>query len=545
MTAENQARSPHTGPTEAGGPPPPGREADADGGPDRAAMTLVMLIAVASVANLNLSVANVALPEIGRHFDASQIELNLVAVGFSLGLAGSVLWLGAVGDRYGRRALLLLGTTLALPTSLAAAWAPSIEVLTAVRVLGGVAAGMAFPTTLALITALWRGSARTRSIALWSGVGGSMAALGPLVAGLVLSEWWWGSVFLVTVPLAVVAIIGAWRLIPAHVNETTAPVDNLGGVLSVVMVGAAVLAINFAPEPGMITTSLVLFLVGVVATALFVIRQRRAREPLYDLTIAARRMFWVAAVAGILVFGSLMGAIYIGQQYLQEVLGYSTLAAGAGALPAAAALVLVAPHSASMVDRFGSRVVLLVGYLFSGAGFVVMWRLWDDDTTYPIVAVGFTLLAVGVGLAGTPASRALTGSVPVRRAGMASGTADLQRDLGGAIMQSILGAILTAGYAGSLRADVAASPQATEVSDQVVAQLTKSIAGAEAVASRYPQYATEIVTAARASFVDGQQWAFLAGILAMAVGTILVWFAFPRHADERRLLDEYAEEDSA
>jgi MFS family permease len=164
--------------------------------PKRAGLVLGTLILVAGVANLNLAVANVALPDIGKAFDASQTSLNLVAVGYSLGLAASVLYLGALGDRYGRKLMLVLGTALAIPASLLAAFAPSIEVLFAARLGGGVAAGMAYPTTLALITALWSGPGRTRSIALWSGLGGAIAALGPLLAGALLTGFDWGSVSL-------------------------------------------------------------------------------------------------------------------------------------------------------------------------------------------------------------------------------------------------------------------------------------------------------------------------------------------------------------
>src|SRR5215472_8390394 len=173
--------------------------------PDRAGLVLATLILVAGVANVNLAVANVALPDIGKAFSASQTALNLVAVGYSLGLAGSVLYLGALGDRYGRKMMLVLGTSLAIPASIAAAYAPSDTFLIFARVVGGVAAGMAFPTTLALITALWSGPARTKAIALWSAIGGGLTALGPLVAGGLLEKFWWGSVFLVTLPLAVLA----------------------------------------------------------------------------------------------------------------------------------------------------------------------------------------------------------------------------------------------------------------------------------------------------------------------------------------------------
>ena len=168
---------------------------------------LISLILVAAVANLNLAVANVALPDIGKAFDAGQTALNLVAVGYSLGLAASVLYLGALGDRYGRKLMLLLGTGLSIPACLVAALAPSIEVLFGARLLGGLAAGMAYPTTLALITALWSGPARTKSIALWSALGGAISALGPLLSGALLTAFDWGSVFVITLPLAVVALV--------------------------------------------------------------------------------------------------------------------------------------------------------------------------------------------------------------------------------------------------------------------------------------------------------------------------------------------------
>ena len=164
---------------------------------------LTALILVAGVANLNLSVANVALPDIGKHFDSSQTSLDLIAVGYSLGLAASVLYLGALGDRYGRKLMLLLGMGLSVPACLLASFAPSDEVLFVARVLGGLSAGMAYPTTLALIAALWSGAGRTKSIALWSALGGAIASLGPLVAGALLEVSSWGSVFLVTLPLVV------------------------------------------------------------------------------------------------------------------------------------------------------------------------------------------------------------------------------------------------------------------------------------------------------------------------------------------------------
>jgi MFS family permease len=518
---------------------------EASTAPARQGLVLVTLILVAAVANLNLAVANVALPSIGEAFDSSQTTLDLIAVGYSLGLAASVLYFGAVGDRYGRKLLLIVGTGLSIPVSLLAAYAWSDDVLVVARVLGGLCAGMAFPTTLALITALWSGPARTKSIALWSGLGGAIAALGPLASGALLEWFWWGSVFLLTLPLAVVALLLAIRLVPAHVNETTEPVDNLGGVASVVFVAALILAINFAPVPNATTAVVILVVVAVVVGAGFLLQQRRAANPLYDLHVARRSVFWVAATAGIIVFGSLMGAMFIGQQFLQNVLGYSTLEAGLSILPAAIFMVLVAPRSAQIVEARGARFTLLGGYAFCLLGFLTMLLLWKEDISYWKVGLAYALVGVGVGLAGTPASHSLTGSVPVKRAGMASGTADLQRDLGGAIMQSIFGALLTAGYAKAAAAAISSAPNSDKVNDSVAAQLTKSFAGAEGIAQQYPQYASQITAAAKQSFLDGDAWAYTAGIVAILAGAALIYFCFPRHEEEERLLAAYHAEDAA
>ncbi len=508
------------------------RMSTAPAAPRNSGLVLTSLILVAAVANLNLSVANVALPSIGDHFDSGQTTLDLIAVGYSLGLACSVLWLGALGDRYGRKIMLLLGTMLAIPMSLLAAYAPSDTVLFIARVGGGLAAGMAYPTTLALITALWLpGAGRTKSIALWSGIGGAIAALGPLASGVLLEHFYWGSVFLLTLPLAVVAIVMAWRYVPAHVNEGTEPVDNLGGLLSLVLVGALILGINFAPVPDATTLTIVLAIVAVVALGLFFLRQRSARNPLYDLAVAARPPFWVAACAGIIVFGSLMGAMFIGQQFLQNVLGYSTLQAGLSILPAAFCMVLVAPRSAKIVEARGARFTLLVGYVFVLLGFLTMLLLWKEDISYWKVGLGYALVGIGVGLAGTPASHSLTGSVPVRRAGMASGTADLQRDLGGAIMQSIFGALLTAGYATAAGALISSSGK--DVSASTQAELTKSFSSAVDTASRYPASMQDsIVAGAKTAFLQGDQWAYTAGIVAVLLGAVLVFFCFPTSTGE-------------
>jgi DHA2 family multidrug resistance protein-like MFS transporter len=519
-----------------------GSPAAEGGAPERAHVVLGSLILVAAVANLNLSVANVALPSIGESFDSSQTMLDLIAVGYSLGLAASVLWFGALGDRYGRKMMIIGGMLLSLPASIVAGLAPSDTVLFGARLVGGLSAGMAYPTTLALITALWSGPARTRSIALWSALGGGTAMLGPLISGFLLQYFDWGSVFLITVPLALLALYMAWRNVPAHINEATGPVDNLGGVLSAIAIGALVVALNFITVPNLQQVAIGLIAVAVVVLILFVVRQRRAANPLYELGVAARPTFWVAAVAGIIVFGSLMGIAFINQQYLQNVQGYDTFQAGAAILPAVFFMIIVAPRSAMLVHDRGSRATLLLGQSFLALAFIGMLLMWGDGTPYYLVAIPLCLMGIGVGLAGTPSSNSLTGSVPVRRVGMASGTADLQRDLGGALMTSIFGALLTAGYATAMGNAIAASGQ--DVSATTQSELQLSYASAADMATQYPEYSDQILAAAKSSFLDGDTLAYAAGLIAVVIGGALVFFVFPRKDEELKLRAEYLAEDA-
>jgi hypothetical protein len=239
-----------------------------------------------------------------------------------------------------------------------------------------------------------------------------------------------------------------------------------------------------------------------------------------------------------------MGAMFVGQQFLQNVLGYNTFDAGVAILPGAICMVLVAPRSAKLVEKQGARLTMLTGYVFVLLGFLTMLLLWGESSSYWQVGLGYALVGIGVGFAGTPASHSLTSSVPVTRVGMASGTADLQRDLGGAIMQSILGALLAAGYSSAASAAIKASGSARTISDSVQSQLTKSFDGATAIASEFPKQANQIIAGAKTSFLQGDQWSYVAGIIAVLLGAALVFFRFPRQQEERQLLERYRREDT-
>lgn len=508
--------------------------------PPQAALALTTLILGAFVANINLSIANVALPDIGKDLDATTVQQTMVASMFTMGLAASVLYLGAIGDRYGRRKLLLFGAVLTIPAGVASAYAPNIEFLIGARFIAGLAAGLMFPTTLSLVSALWRGAAQTKAIALWSGVGGGAAALGGVIGGAMLEVFWWGSVFLFALPLAVIVIVLALRVLPVHAGEEDVPVDHLGGVLSVIAVASLIMGIQALPNgfsPGMAA----LFGLALGAGVLFFWRQKRAPRPLVDLDAASAPTFWVAAVAGTITFGSLMGALFLGAQFTQYVLGYSSLQAALVTLPMSIMLILVSPFAGKMVSQRGSRATLSLGLVLVAFGFSVMVVTWHEGVAIGVVLLSYAIVGAGVGICATPAAHALMASLPISRAGMGSGFTDLTRDFGGAIMQAVMGTVLAVVYAGYFQNAFADLPpqEAANLSDQAAEQMVSSYQGAEQVAATYPQLsAEEVIAAANEAFTEGKSVAYVLALTLTVIAFLLVWWKYPRHPQERAFFAE-------
>ncbi|TAK71075.1 MAG: MFS transporter [Actinomycetota bacterium] len=515
--------------------------------PAHAGLVLATLILGAVVANINLGIANVALPTIGRELQASQTQLTAVANAFSLGLACSVLYFGAIGDRYGRKLLFLIGAAASIPTAMLAAWASDPQLLAAYRFLGGLSAGLLFPTTLSLITALWSGPARTKAIALWSGIGGGMAPLGPIVGGWLLEHFWWGSVFLLTAPFAALALVLGIFLVPGRTRTDPARVDHLGGVLSVIGVAALVLVIERV-SGGLTPLWLTAFGVALVILAAFFWRQTRAPHPLVDLTLAKATTFWVAVVAGMITFGSLIGAMFIGQQFTQNVLAMEPLNASLCALPAAAAMVLGAPVAGQLLLRRGGRATFALGLLNVALGFLVMLVTWRPGASVTWVCVGYLFVGLGVGFSATPASRSLMSSLPVRRAGMGSAFLDLTRDLGGSIVQAAMGALLAVAYTGYFTQAFAALPpqQAQQLGSQAAQTIGSSYAGAAEVATGFPQaQAAQIVAAANTAFTEGKSAAIGLALLLTLVALGLVLWRYPRQQQEEAFFASVAAADAA
>lgn len=493
---------------------------------------------------MNLGIANVALPSIGRDLGATQAQLTAVANAFTLGLACTVLYFGAIGDRYGRKLMFILGASTAIPTALLSAYSPTVEVLIVARFLAGLSAGLLFPTTLSLVSALYTGRAQTRAIALWSGIGGGFAALGPLLGGILLQSFSWGSVFLLTVPLAAVDLVLGWWVLPKHAGEDAAGVDHLGGVLSVLAVAGIVMSLELVASDrwGLVAVS---GLIGLLALALFLLRQRRAPRPLVDLHAARARTFWVAAAAGTITFGALMGTMFVGQQYTQNVLGYSALTAAAMQLPMPLGMLIFSVVAGSLVAKRGGHFTFTIGLAVLCVALAWILIFWKQGAPVFHVYFAYALVGTGVGLSVTPASKALMASLPASRAGMGSAFTDLTRDFGGSVMNAIMGSALAVAYGSAIAASLSKlSPQQSQaLGDAAAQQMIGSFEGAEQVAAQYPPPVNEqILSAAGQAFVEGKQWAVGIALLVALASTALVIVAYPRRKAEMDFFASIAEE---
>lgn len=513
--------------------------------PRHAKIILPTLILGSVTANLNLSIANIALPDIGRDLQASQVQLTMVASMFTLGLAATVLYLGALGDRYGRKILLLLGAALSIPASLVAAYAPNVEVLIGARLVGGFAAGMLYPTTLSLISALWRGTAKTKAIAIWSASSAGAAALGGVTAGLLLENFWWGSVFLVTVPLATIVFVVTMFVIPRHAGEAGTRVDHLGGVLSVLAVATLIVGIQKIPD-GLNADVIIPLSISVVGFGLLYWRLRRAPHPLVDLKLASVPTFWVASVGGMISFGSLVAAMFLGQQFVQNVLGFPTLEAALVVLPCSLTVLVTAPISARVIIARGSRFALAWGMTGIAIGFLIMIIFWRPGASLLVVLLAYAVLGLGVGFTATPTSRSLMESLPMSRAGMGSAFSDLNRDFGGAIMQAVMGTALAIGYSDYLQSKAKTVPpeQLAQLDSPAREQILSSYEAAEQVAANHPQDLQQlIIEGAQHAFTMGKTIAYTCGFVVTVLALILVLRKYPKKEAEQEIFQQIAADD--
>jgi EmrB/QacA subfamily drug resistance transporter len=441
------------------------------------------------------TIVNVALPTLMRELRADVSELQWVVDAYTLVFAGLLLVAGALGDRYGRRRTLLCGLAVFGAASAGAAYAGGVDGLIVARAVMGAGAAFIMPATLSLLVSVFTDS-RERAIAIgiWAATAGVGVALGPVVGGVLLDHFWWGSIFIVNVPLTALAVVAGAKLIPESRDPVTRRVDWTGAGLSGVGLVAVVWAIIEAPTSGWTSaTVLAAATFGAACLAGFVWWQRRAAEPLLDVRLFSNPRFTAAASTIAVLFFALFGFLFLATQYLQFVLGFSPSAAGVRVLPYAGAMIVAASASAALVARLGTKRVATAGMVSFSAGLAVAATV-TTGTGYGRLAVALLLMGAGMGLAGAPATESIMGSLPPERANIGSAVNDTTRELGGALGVAIVGSVWS-------------SLNAAQLSDGVVA---------------------------REAFVYAMSRASIVVAVVAALGAVLTWRYLPAAATATR-----------
>ena len=407
----------------------------------RRSILVMMCFALATVVSA-VSSLNVALPDLARDTGATPTQLQWVVDAYALVFAGLLLPAGAIGDRFGRRRVLLTGLAIYGGGALVATTLDDAGALIAVRAVMGLGAALIMPTTLSIVTANFPADERDRAVGAWAGVAGGSALLGLLVSGALLEVAGWSSVFVLSVVLAAVAFAGSLRVVPARDEHERTPLDPLGGALSALALTALVWSFIEGPQRGWGDGLVVAgFAAAVVLGVAFVAWELRRPQPLLDPRLFRLRGFGSGSLSVFVQFFAAFGLIFVLLQFLQLVLGYSPLEAGAALAPMALVMVAVAPRVPRLVERVGVRPVGPAGLALMAAGLVVMSTM-DAGSSYWHLLAGGLVLGLGMALATTPATTAIVASLPDSQQGVASAVNDAAREVGGALGIAVLGSVL-------------------------------------------------------------------------------------------------------
>jgi EmrB/QacA subfamily drug resistance transporter len=471
------------------------------------------------VIGLDNTILNVALPTLQRDLDASSSQLQWIVDVYMLVFAGVLLTAGSLGDRFGRKRALTFGLAVFGLGSLGSALAGSPELLIAMRALMGIGGAFIMPSTLSILTATFPAHERGKAIGIWAGCSGIGIAIGPVTGGWLIEHADWSWIFLVNLPVVVVALAAGRFLVPESRDESAPRLDLGGFVLSFVALSALVWGLIEAPARGW-ADGLVLaaFAFSVVVLGAFVAWERRASSPMLELALFRNPRFSASSVAVSLAFFALFGMIFLLTQYLQEVRGYSALEAGVRTMPVAAGLVLGGPLSAKLAERAGIRVVVPFGLTVVAVALALLAGA-DAGSAYGLIAVILVLLGFGIATAMAPATDAIMGSLPEAKMSVGSAINDTTRVAGGSLGVAVLGSLLASGYRGDMDSVVATLPaQARELAQD-------SLAGGLAVASRVGD--GRIASAAQDAFVAGMHTAALVAAAVALAGAVVAAVFLP------------------
>jgi EmrB/QacA subfamily drug resistance transporter len=494
------------------------------------------------VTGIDGTIVNVALPTLVRQLHASASQLQWVVDGYTIVFASFLLIAGNTGDRLGRKACFVIGMLIFGGGSLACSLVHSPSLLIVMRGAQGLGAAFIMPSTLSILANVFSDEAgRARAISIWAGVSGLGVAVGPLAGGLLLQHFWWGSVFLVNVPIIAVAIAGAIAIVPDSRDPSAPALDVLGCVLSTTGLIALLYGIIEGPSLGWGSGEVAgAFAAAAVLLSTFVLWEQRCEHPILEISFFKNARFTAASIAVTLVFFAMFGCLFFISQFLQFVLGYSPLQCGIRLLPVAGVLMVAAPASALFVRRFGTKVVVTAGLVLVAASLLIFSRT-TVTSGYSLVVVTLVVIGIGMGLAMAPATESIMGSLPPDKAGVGSAMNDTTREIGGALGVGILGSITTSIYAARFVTEsqyhqlVQASPAAAQAAKA-------SIGGAAIVATKLPAtLAHALSTAADDAFVHALDATVLVAAAVAFAGALVSLFFLPARAEERDAFEELVE----
>jgi EmrB/QacA subfamily drug resistance transporter len=491
-----------------------------------AVMCLSLLLIV-----MDNTIVNVALPTIRTDLGATTSQLQWIVDAYILVFAGLLLTMGSLGDRFGRRGALAAGLGVMAVASILSSLATSPDQLIAARAVMGVGGALVMPATLSIITNVFTiPRERAQAIAIWSATAGMAVAIGPVTGGWLLEHWWWGSVFLVNVPVVVVAVVAGQLVVPTSRDPEAPPVDIPGALLSIAGLTSLVYAIIEGPDGWTAPDVVGGFIAAAVLLGAFALWERRTAFPMLDISLFRNPRFSAASGAIALTFFAMFGAFFLFTQLLQSVMGYTPLQAGIRLLPMAATQLVVAPASAKLVERIGSKVVVAAGMLIAAVGMLLTSQV-TTGVSYPELAFCLVVLSAGFAMMMPSATEAIMGSVPPAKAGVGSAVNDTTRELGGAFGVAVLGSVVSSAYGSQMRDAVTGSPLPATAVDAVSDQIGAAIEVARQIGG---QPGRLLADAASTAFVDGMSTALMIGAAVLAVGAALVVRFLPARAHDDR-----------
>jgi EmrB/QacA subfamily drug resistance transporter len=491
-------------------------------------LTLLVLCLSLFLVVVDNLIVNVAIPTLSRELNAGTSALQWIVDSYSLIFAGLLLAAGGLGDRFGRKGALQLGLVLFAICSAFASFSDTTSQLIFWRGAMGIGAALVFPATLAIVTNIFIDPIeRAKAIGVWSAVSGAAVAFGPVVGGFLLEHFWWGSVFLINIPIVAIALLAGWRLVPTSKDADAHRIDKVGFILSIAMIGLLVYTVIEGPHQGWKSLPTLGGFAGAAALlGIFIFWELRVTGPLLDVRTFKNARFTAGASAIGIAFFALFGFTFLVTQYFQYVRGYSTLSSGLHTLPFAIGAGATAPFAARLALKLGSKRVVAYGLTSMSVGLILASQFSESSSYFGNVVVSMLFLATGLACVTSPATEAVMGAVSREKAGIASAVNDTSREVGGTLGVAVVGSVFASLY----------SPRIIEVlggmsvPPAAVDAASSSMAAALVVAEQAPQEAQgAIVAAARDSFMHGWSSACLVAAGITAFGAVLVLFFLPNY----------------